>query len=69
MKMLIHVSEEWTYFTQLFIYFITVNKYRFCISGKNNQYRSITSGDPPRYQNWPILQKALLNKHEHVMHV
>ncbi len=24
-------SEEWTYFTQLFIYFITVNKYRFCI--------------------------------------
>ncbi len=25
-------SEEWTYFTQLFIYFITVNKYRFCIS-------------------------------------
>ncbi len=25
-------SEEWTYFTQLFIYFITVNKYRFSIS-------------------------------------
>ncbi len=25
-------SEEWTYFTQLFIYFITVNKYRYCIS-------------------------------------
>ncbi len=25
-------SEEWTDFTQLFIYFITVNKYRFCIS-------------------------------------
>ncbi len=25
-------SEEWTYFTLLFIYFITVNKYRFCIS-------------------------------------
>ncbi len=25
-------SEEWTYFTQLFIYFITVNKYQFCIS-------------------------------------
>ncbi len=25
-------SEEWTYFTQLFIYFISVNKYRFCIS-------------------------------------
>ncbi len=24
-------SEEWTYFTLLFIYFITVNKYRFCI--------------------------------------
>ncbi len=25
-------SEEWTYFTLLFIYFITVNKYRFWIS-------------------------------------
>ncbi len=25
-------SEEWIYFTLLFIYFITVNKYRFCIS-------------------------------------
>ncbi len=25
-------SEEWTYFTLLFIYFITVNKYWFCIS-------------------------------------
>ncbi len=25
-------SEEWTDFTLLFIYFITVNKYRFCIS-------------------------------------
>ncbi len=25
-------SEEWTYFTLLFIYFITINKYRFCIS-------------------------------------
>ncbi len=25
-------SEEWTYFTLLFIYFITVNKYQFCIS-------------------------------------
>ncbi len=25
-------SEEWTYFTLLFIYFITVNTYRFCIS-------------------------------------
>ncbi len=25
-------SEEWTYFTQLFIYFITVNKYQFSIS-------------------------------------
>ncbi len=25
-------SEEWTYFTLIFIYFITVNKYRFCIS-------------------------------------
>ncbi len=25
-------SEEWTYFTLLFIHFITVNKYRFCIS-------------------------------------
>ncbi len=25
-------SEEWTYFIQLFIHFITVNKYRFCIS-------------------------------------
>ncbi len=25
-------SEEWIYFTQLFIYFITVNIYRFCIS-------------------------------------
>ncbi len=25
-------SDEWTYFTLLFIYFITVNKYRFCIS-------------------------------------
>ncbi len=50
-------SEEWTYFTLLFIYFITVNKYRFCISvigyiniqiigigtKKKNQYRSITS--------------------------
>ncbi len=48
-------SEEWTYFTQLFIYFITVNKYSFCISvigyinmqiigiGYNkNQYWSIT---------------------------
>ncbi len=25
-------SEEWTYITLLFIYFITVNKYRFWIS-------------------------------------
>ncbi len=25
-------SEECTYFNLLFIYFITVNKYRFCIS-------------------------------------
>ncbi len=25
-------SEEWTYFILLFIYFITVNKYWFCIS-------------------------------------
>ncbi len=25
-------SEVWPYFTQSFIYFITVNKYRFCIS-------------------------------------
>ncbi len=25
-------SEEWIYFNLLFIYFITVNKYRFCIS-------------------------------------
>ncbi len=25
-------SEEWTYFNLLFMYFITVNKYRFCIS-------------------------------------
>ncbi len=25
-------SEVWTYFTQSFIYFITVNKYRFCLS-------------------------------------
>ncbi len=25
-------SEEWIYFTLLFIYFIKVNKYRFCIS-------------------------------------
>ncbi len=25
-------SEEWTSFTLSFIYFITVNKYRFCIS-------------------------------------
>ncbi len=25
-------SEEWTYLILLFIYFITVNKYRFCIS-------------------------------------
>ncbi len=25
-------SEEWTDFTQLFIYFISVNKYQFCIS-------------------------------------
>ncbi len=47
-------NEEWTYFT---IYFITVNKYRFCISviGQinvqiisivsviKNQYRSITN--------------------------
>ncbi len=43
-------------FTLLFIYFITVNKYRFCISvigyinvqiigNKKNQYRSITSED------------------------
>ncbi len=24
-------SEEWTFFNLLFIYFITVNKYRFCI--------------------------------------
>ncbi len=24
-------SEEWTYFTLLYIYFITVNKYWFCI--------------------------------------
>ncbi len=48
-------SEVWTYFTQLFIYFITVNKYRFCISvigyinlqiigiGYKNQYWSITT--------------------------
>ncbi len=48
-------SEEWTDFTQLFIYFITVNKYRFCISVIRyinmqiigivikNQYRSITT--------------------------
>ncbi len=49
-------SEDWTYFTQLFIYFITVNKYRFCIlvigyinvlgigiGYKKNLYRSITS--------------------------
>ncbi len=47
-------SEEWTYFTLLFIYFITVNNYRFCISvmgyinvqrigiGIKNLYRSIT---------------------------
>ncbi len=26
------LSEEWTYFTLLFINFITVNKYQFCIS-------------------------------------
>ncbi len=26
-------SEEWTYFNLLFIYFVTVNKYGFCISG------------------------------------
>ncbi len=48
-------SEEWTYFPLLFIYFITVNKYRFCISvigyinqyriGYKNQYQSITSID------------------------
>ncbi len=25
-------SEEWTYFNLLFMYFITVNKYWFCIS-------------------------------------
>ncbi len=25
-------SEEWTYFNLLFMYFITVNKYRFCRS-------------------------------------
>ncbi len=25
-------SEVWTYFTQLLIYFITANQYRFCIS-------------------------------------
>ncbi len=25
-------TNGWTYFTLLFIYFITVNKYRFCIS-------------------------------------
>ncbi len=25
-------SEEWTYFNLLFIYFITVPKYQFCIS-------------------------------------
>ncbi len=49
-------SEEWTYFILLFIYFITVNKYWFCISViryinvqiigiayKKNQYRSITN--------------------------
>ncbi len=49
-------SEELTYLTQLFIYFITVNKYRFCISvigninmqiigigNKTNIYRSITT--------------------------
>ncbi len=37
-------SEEWTYYTQLFIYFITVNKYWFCISVSviKSQYRSIT---------------------------
>ncbi len=48
-------SEEWTYFTLLFIYFITVNKYLLWISviryinvqiigigSKKNKYRSIT---------------------------
>ncbi len=33
-------SEEWTYFTLLFVYFITVNKYRF--SGTNMQIISIS---------------------------
>ncbi len=56
-------SEEWTYFNRLFIYFITVNKYRFCISvigyinmqiiGINiaykNQYRSITTECSARF--------------------
>ncbi len=37
-------SEEWTYYTQLFIYFITVNKYRFCISVSviKSKYQAIT---------------------------
>ncbi len=34
-------------FTLLFMYFITVNKYRFWISVIKNQYRSITSVDNP----------------------
>ncbi len=51
-------SEEWTYFTLLFIYFTAVNKYRFCISVigyinvqiigigyKKNLYWSITTQD------------------------
>ncbi len=36
-------SEEWTYFTLLFIYFITVNKYRFCISVIGYKYKSGTN--------------------------
>ncbi len=55
-------SEEWTYLDLLFIYFITVNKYWFCISvigyinmqiigigigNEKNLYQSITSPNTP----------------------
>ncbi len=32
-------------------------------------YIYLFSGDPPRYQNWPIFQKASLNKHEQVLNI
>ncbi len=52
-------SEEWTYFTLLFIYVITVNKYWFCISviGNINMqiigigYKKINIGQSLEWRN------------------